>query len=146
MKIMSKYKNILVISICSFLAGYLLVSPKEKIKEVTKYVTVEVEKKQTKKTTRIKETTGTDGSTIKDTTIVEDSTSETSRNTSFSSERSKDRSKGVSLGLLALKDIDRFSEKTHIGAVVSVPIIGKVSLIGSLDSTQRVGLGVSLEF
>ncbi len=146
MKIMSKYKNILVVSICSFLAGYLLVSPKEKIKEVTKYVTVEVEKKQTKKTTRIKETTGTDGSTIKDTTIVEDSTSETSRNTSFSSERSKDRSKGVSLGLLALKDIDRFSEKTHIGAVVSVPIIGKVSLIGSLDSTQRVGLGVSLEF
>jgi hypothetical protein len=146
MKIMSKYKNILIVSICSFLAGYLLVSPKEKIKEVTKYVTVEVEKKQTKKTTRIKETTGTDGSTIKDTTIVEDSTSETSRNTSFSSERSKDRSKGVSLGLLALKDIDRFSEKTHIGAVVSVPIIGKVSLIGSLDSTQRVGLGVSLEF
>jgi hypothetical protein len=146
MKIMSKYRNILVISICSFLAGYLLVSPKEKIKEVTKYVTVEVEKKQTKKTTRIKETTGTDGSTIKDTTIVEDSTSETSRNTSFSSERSKDRSKGISLGLLALKDIDRFSEKTHIGAVVSVPIIGKVSLIGSLDSTQRVGLGVSLEF
>ena len=143
---MSKYRNILVISICSFLAGYLLVSPKEKIKEVTKYVTVEVEKKQTKKTTRIKETTGTDGSTIKDTTIVEDSTSETSRNTSFSSERSKDRSKGISLGLLALKDIDRFSEKTHIGAVVSVPIIGKVSLIGSLDSTQRVGLGVSLEF
>jgi hypothetical protein len=146
MKIMSKYKNILIVSICSFLAGYLLVSPKEKIKEVTKYVTVEVEKKQTKKTTRIKETKGTDGSTTKDTTIVEDSTSETSRDTSFSSERSKDRSKGVSLGLLALKDIDRFSEKTHIGAVVSVPIIGKVSLIGSLDSTQRVGLGVSLEF
>jgi hypothetical protein len=145
MKTITKYKNLLLASLIFFTAGYFITPKKETVKEVVKYVTVEVEKKKTKKVTTVKESTSKDGSSIKETTVVEDSSSETSKETSRISEKTS-TSRGVAVGLLAIKDLNAFSDKPEFGAVVSVPIIGRLSAIASADTTKRVGLGLSLEF
>ena len=141
---MKKYLNYGIIAIIALLVGRFVLQPKPKIKEVVKYVEKKEETKKTKKTTRTRETKNPDGSSQTETEVVEDSTSNSS--STIASEKSKVISKGVSVGILALKDLDRFSEKLEYGAVVSVPVFGSLSVIGSADTTKRVGLGIALEF
>ena len=146
MERIKKYLNIIIASAVSFSIGYFILKPKPEVKEVIKYVTVEVEKKQTKKTTKVRETKNPDGSSTTDTVITEDTSSETSTVQAGSKETTISQSKGISIGVLALKDLDRFSEKTHAGAVISVPLLGNLSATSYLDTTKRVGIGLSLEF
>ena len=141
---MKKYLNYAIIAITALLIGRFVLQPKPKLKEVVKYVEKKEETKKTKKTTRTRETKNPDGSSQTETEVVEDSTSNSS--STIASEKSKVISKGVSVGILALKDLDRFSEKLEYGAVVSVPVFGSLSVIGSADTTKRVGLGIALEF
>ena len=141
---MKQYLNYGIIAIIALLVGRFVLQPKPKIKEVVKYVEKKEETKKTKKTTRTRETKNPDGSSQTETEVVEDSTSNSS--STIASEKSKVISKGVSVGILALKDLDRFSEKLEYGAVVSVPVFGSLSVIGSADTTKRVGLGIALEF
>jgi hypothetical protein len=141
---MKKYLNYAIIAITALLIGRFVLQPKPKVKEVVKYVEKKEETKKTKKTTRTRETKNPDGSSQTETEVVEDSTSNSS--STIASEKSKVISKGVSVGILALKDLDRFSEKLEYGAVVSVPVFGSLSVIGSADTTKRVGLGIALEF
>lgn len=137
-------RNYTIVAMASLLVGRFILQPKPKIKEVIKYVEKKEETKKTKKTTRTRERKNPDGSSQTETEIVEDSTSNSS--TTIASEKTKSISKGVSVGILALKDLDRFSNKTEFGAVVSVPVFGSLSVVGSADTTKRVGLGVALEF
>lgn len=141
---MKQYLNYGIIAIIALLVGRFVLQPKPKIKEVVKYVEKKEETKKTKKTTRTRERKNPDGSSQTETEVVEDSTSNSS--STIASEKSKVISKGISIGILALKDLDRFSEKLEYGAVVSVPVFGSLSVIGSADTTKRVGLGVALEF
>lgn len=138
----------ILISAClvSFLIGRYVVKPRIEIKEVIKYVTVEVEKKKTKKTTKVIERKNPDGSSSSETTIVEDSSSERNSQTSGTKETFASSSSGLTFGVLALKDVDSFRDKTHYGVVLSAPLVGNLKATGYLDTTKRVGLGLGLEF
>jgi hypothetical protein len=141
---MKKYLNYVIVGAIALLVGRFVLQPKPKTIEVVKYVEKKEETKKTKKTTRTRERKNPDGSSQTETEIVEDSTSNSS--STIASEKSTSTSRGISVGILALKDLDRFSEKLEYGAVVSVPVFGSLSIIGSADTTKRVGLGLALEF
>lgn len=141
---MKKYLNYAIIAIIALLVGRFVLQPKHKVKEKIVYVEKKEETKKTKKTTRIKEQKNPDGSSQTETEIVEDSTSSSS--STIASEKTKVISKGISVGVLALKDLDRFSNKTEFGAMISVPVMGSLSVVGTADTTKRVGLGIALEF
>lgn len=141
---MKKYSNHAIIAIIALLVGRFVLQPKQKVKEKIVYVEKKEETKKTKKTTRTRERKNPDGSSQTETEIVEDSTSNSS--STIASEKTKVISKGISVGVLALKDLDRFSNKTEFGAMVSVPVMGSLSVVGTADTTKRVGLGIALEF
>ncbi len=141
---MKQYLNYAIVGVIALLVGRFVLQPKPKVKEVVKYLEKKEETKKTKKTTRTRERKNPDGSSQTETEIVEDSTSNST--TTIASEKTTSTSKGVSVGVLALKDLDRFSEKLEYGAVVSVPVFGSLSVIGSADTTKRIGLGLALEF
>lgn len=141
---MKQYLNYVIVGAIALLVGRFVLQPKPKTIEVVKYVEKKEETKKTKKTTKTRERKNPDGSSQTETEVVEDSTSNST--TTIASEKSTSTSRGISVGILALKDLDRFSEKLEYGAVVSVPVFGSLSVIGSADTTKRVGLGVALEF
>lgn len=138
----------ILISAClvSFLVGRYVVKPRVETKEVIKYVTVEVEKKKTKKVTRVSERKNPDGSSTSETTIVEDSSSERTSETSGTRQTFASSSSGLTLSLLALKDVETFAQKTHYGITISAPLIGNLKATSYLDTSKRVGLGLGLEF
>jgi hypothetical protein len=147
---MMKYKVHFIIAAVCILIGRYVLSPKQEIVTVTKYVEVKQassskkEKKKTRTTIVIKP----DGTSTTDTTTEE--TSDTSSNTSSStsSSTSKIISKGstISLGVLAIKDAQNIQRSADIGVIASIPLIGNVSAVGIVDTSKRVGLGLSLEF
>lgn len=145
-----KIKTYLIIGIVCFLAGKYIFPPdgEVKVKEVVKYVEKKQEDKKTRVVTRIKETSKNDGTTTKETVIVEDSTNKTTSvvDSEKKSENNKTSSSKISFGIMVLKDVPEFSQKTHIGVLTSIPLFGKLSIIGTLDTTKRVGLGVSVGF
>jgi hypothetical protein len=143
---MKKYLNYAIVGAVCLLVGRFVLQPKQEVKEVVKYVEKKEEMKKTKKVVKIKEEKKPDGTTSSETTITEDSNTETNTSISSSKETSIKTGSGVSVGILALKDLNKFSEKLEYGAVVSVPVFGSLSVIGSADTTKRVGLGVALEF
>jgi hypothetical protein len=129
-------RNFTLVAVAAFLAGRYLVKPVERVKEVVKYVEVEKKKRKTK----VVEVKNPDGSERRETTIEEDQTS------TKVAEKYKSKKKGVGIGVIALKDLSEFSSKTEFGIVSTIPLFGNVSLVGTVDSTKRVGLGISLEF
>lgn len=141
---MKQYLNYVIVGVIALVIGRFVLQPKPKTIEVVRYVEKKEETKKTKKITKTKERKNPDGSSQTEVEIVEDSTSNSS--TTIASEKSTSTSKGVSVGILALKDLDKFSEKLEYGAIVSVPVLGSLSIIGSADTTKRVGLGLALEF
>ena len=146
MEKIKQYYTIALSCIISFCIGYFVLKPKQETKEVIKYVTIEVEKKKTKKVTRVSERRNTDGSSSTDTVITEDSQSESSSSSSSSREIITSSSKSLTLTLLGIKNSANLAEKTNIGLVVSVPVIGRLSASTYVDSNKNVGLGLSLEF
>jgi hypothetical protein len=145
MKNISQYKNLLIVGLISLLVGRFVIQPKQEVKEVIKYVQVEVKKEKKKKVTTTKETTNADGSSTVDTTIEEDSSSDSQSSISYSDE-TKFKKANITIGVLALKDLGKFSEKTNFGVVAVSPLLGNLSIVGTLDTTKRIGLGIALEF
>lgn len=148
---MSKYKvHILIGLSCLFIGRYVISNTKVVTKEVIKYV----EKKETSATKKERKrvrtivTTNPNGTTVTETSSDESSDTSTSSSSSTSLDQTTITSKGptMSLGVLAIKDAQNFSKKTEFGIVASVPLIGNISAISMLDTTKRVGLGLSLEF
>lgn len=141
---MKQYLNYVIVGVIALVIGRFVLQPKPKTIEVVRYVEKKEETKKTKKITKTKERKNPDGSSQTEVEVVEDSTSNSS--STIASEKTKVISKGISVGILALKDLDKFSEKLEYGAIVSVPVLGSLSIIGSADTTKRVGLGLALEF
>lgn len=149
---MSKLKlflNFVAVGIVGILIGRYILKPKQKIKEVIKTVEVEkIVKVESKKvTTKIKETIKKDGTKETETIIIEDSNKKEVGKVENRQEVNKisESGSGITLGLLALKDIDRFSEKTHVGFIAGIPVMGNLKIITSLDTSRRVGIGLALE-
>ncbi len=141
---MKQYLNYVIVGVIALVVGRFVLQPKPKTIEVVTYVEKKEETKKTKKITKTKERKNPDGSSQTEVEVVEDSTSNSS--STIASEKTKVISKGISVGILTLKDLDKFSEKLEYGAIVSVPVLGSISIIGTADTTKRVGLGLALEF
>lgn len=147
---MKRYLTYGIIGAVCLLIGRYVLQPKQEVKtvEIIKYVEKKEEQKKSNKKTKIVENKRPDGSSTTETTIIEDHASSTTTETSSTKETSKivSSKKGVSLGVLAIKDFPRFREKLDYGIVASVPLIGNLSVLTMADTTKRVGLGISLEF
>jgi len=141
--------NFIAVGIIGILIGRYTLKPKQKTKEVIKTVEVEkIVKVESKKvTTKIKETIKKDGTKETETTIIEDSSKKEVGKVENRQEVNKvsESGSGITFGLLALKDIDRFSEKTHVGVIAGIPLFGNLKIISSLDTSKRVGIGLALE-
>jgi hypothetical protein len=149
MKTLQNLKLPIIVGIISLLVGRYVLTPKQEVKQVIKIVEVEKNVKEEKKKvkTKIKEIVATDGTRTTETTIDEDSgTRETNtRDTKIDSKTVTKTGSGLTLGLLAIKDIDNFSA-TEYGATVAVPLIGNLKVIGLATTGKQVGLGLGLEF
>jgi hypothetical protein len=136
----------IIVGIVCLLVGRFVLQPKAEVKEVVKYVEKKEEVKKKKKTTRIREEKKPDGTTTTETEVVENDESQTNTSIASSKETRKKSSSGISIGVLALKDLDQFSDKTEFGVLTAIPVIGNLSLVGTADTTKRIGLGLALEF
>jgi len=147
---MKKYLNYAIIGASCLLIGRYILQPKAKVevREVVKYVEKKEETTKKKKKTTVKETINTDGSSVTETVIVEDTVSDTKTEVIASKESSKKTSsgKGITLGVLAITDVAEFRRKPDVGVVVTVPLVGNLSVAALADSSRRVGVGLSLEF
>lgn len=143
-------RNYTIIAISCLLIGRYVIQPKQQVKEVVKVVEVEKSVKEEKKKTHteVKERKNKDGSVETVTVIVEDSSiRETgSRETKIDKKLVSSSGKGITLGVLALKDLDHFSDKPEFGVLTAIPVFGNLSLVGTADTTKRVGLGLAMEF
>lgn len=147
---MKKYVTYIIVGAsCLFIGRYVL-KPKQEIKEVIKIIEVEKQVKEEKKKVKKKvvEIVKPDGTKEIKTEITEDTTSKETGTKETKSETTLVAKSGskLTLGLLALKDLDIFSDKTEFGVLTSVPLFGNLSVVGTIDTTKRVGVGLSLEF
>jgi len=154
---MSKLKQfglIGVVAVIGILVGRYVLQPKSKVetKEVVKYVEVFKEKKEEKKNVKtvITEKIHKDGTREITTVITDNSTSteQTNRDTKLDSEKTKlvKTGAGLSLSLLAIKDIPNPSKGIAYGAVISVPIIGNLNATGMVTTEKQVGIGIGITF
>ena len=143
---MKQFGIITIIALSSFAAGKYLFPPKAEVKEVVKYV--QVEKKEEKKNKVIvkKEVKKPDGTVITDTTETEYTQTNTDTSTKIDSQKIAKSASKITLGVLALKNVEKFSDKTEFAATVTVPLFGAVraQAIGTTD--KKVGLGLALDF
>jgi hypothetical protein len=126
--------------------GRYVLTPKQEIKEVVKIVEVEKKRSETDKKTVTKETTKKDGTIIKEIVEVENTVIDSERDTRIDSSKSTKTGSGITLGLLALKDASDLRNPVEYGALVGVPLIGNLNVIGTVDTSKRVGVGLSIEF
>jgi hypothetical protein len=143
---MKTYVITAIIALCSFLAGKYLFPPKPEIKEVTKTVTVEkyVEKRNVKKNKVI--TKKPDGTKITEITEIDTSIITDNRNSKTEKKTQVKSAAKLTLGLLAIKQINDFGQPFEYGATISVPVFGAVKAQGLVTTDKRVGLGLGLEF
>jgi len=149
-----KYKVIAIVAIVALLVGRYVLQPKAEIqiKETIKYVEVFKEKKEEKKKvkTTIKERTNADGSKETTTVITDDSSSSSQTNKDTKLDSSKEttikKGSGLTLSLLAIKDIPSPLKPLSYGVVVSVPVFGNLNATGMFTTEKQVGLGLGISF
>lgn len=147
---MKKYINYGIIAAVSILIGRYVLQPKQEVKtvEVIKYIEKKQESSNTNRTTTTRETTNPDGTRVTETTTTETSNSQTSTNISSSQERQITASskKGISFGILAIKDFPKFEKSYDYGIIATIPLVGNLSISTLADTSKRIGIGLSLEF
>jgi hypothetical protein len=151
---LKQYGLIGLVAIAGILIGRYVIQPKTTVqtKEVVKYVEVFKEKKEEKKNVKtiIKEKTNVDGSKETTTEITDNTTTidQTNRDTKLESEKTKvvTTGSGLTLSLLAIKDIPNPNKAIAYGAVISVPIFGRLNATGLVTTDKQVGLGLGLSF
>lgn len=142
---MKKYRLPIIAAIAGLLAGrFLLQAPvKTETKEVVKYVEKKQEDK--KKNIVIVKRQNKDGSIETRTEIKEDTKTRTDSKLDSSKSVATKTGSGVTVGVLALKDLSRASELDY-GLSVTVPIHGAVKLQAIGTTGKTVGAGVAIEF
>jgi hypothetical protein len=143
---MSKSISIpLVAAVVGLLVGRFVLQPPVKIqtKEVVKYVERKQEDK--KKNVVIVERRLKDGSVEKRTEIKEAAKSVTDSKLDSTKQQSIKKGSGVTVGVLALKDLANPSE-TDYGMSVTVPVHGALKIQGFGTTGKQVGIGIAVEF
>lgn len=147
---MKNYKIFIISCVSCFLIGRFAFQPKAKVqtKEVVKYVESKKEDKKTSVVTRTREEKKPDGTVITEITVSDNSSTVTESNQEYSSKKNKKSEYGsnVSIGLMIVKDIQNFKNTPDYAIFTRVPVVGAMSIISTLDTTKRIGIGVSLEF
>lgn len=140
-------RNYTIVAISCLLIGRYVLQPEPKT--ITKVVTKEVEKKQEKKdekkVVKSTKTKKPDGTITTETTVTIDTQTKTSTEKKVESEVSQSKGKGVTLGLLAVKELDSL-QQTHAEAIATVPFFGNLSIATSINTKKQIGLGLALEF
>ena len=152
MKTLQQFK----LPIIAFVLGAILgrtVIPKTEIKEVVRYQKViEQQKEQDKKkTVVIVEKKNTDGSSTKETTIKEDTQTNTKSDTKIvdKMDNTKIQSNSqVTVGILALSEINKniLTKSPNYGIIIGVPVVNFVSVTGLLTTDKKIGIGLSIQF
>lgn len=151
---LKQYGLIGVVAILGILVGRYILQPKSKVetKEVVKYIEVFKEKKEEKKNVKtvITEKINKDGTKEITTVITDNSTSnsQTNKDSKLESDKTKIVKNGIglSLSLLAIKDIPNPSRAISYGAVISVPIVGNLNATGMVTTEKQVGIGLGITF
>lgn len=140
---MKNLKYYALTAIISLLVGRYVLQPEPKT--ITKIVEKkqEREKKDEKKKITSVKTKKPDGTETTETTVTIDTKSDKATVTDKSTSIAK--GKGVTLGVLAVKDLSNF-QPTNVEAVAVVPFFGNLSIVGSVNSLKQVGLGLAVEF
>jgi hypothetical protein len=143
---MKKYLILVGVGLAAFLAGKYLTTPRVEVKEVVKVV--EVEKKQQKKDKVVKSTKvkKPDGTVVTETTVTEQTQTNTDRTAQTEATKVTKTGPKITVGVLAVKNVDRFSEPMEFAATVTVPVFGNVKAQALGTTDKKVGLGVALEF
>jgi hypothetical protein len=119
-----------------------------KVEEVIKYVEVKQENKNV--VLKTKKTTNVDGSIVEE-TIMEDK-SIVKTDTKIDSEKKSEsetittRDIGLNLGLLAIKDMNKLSDKTEYALVVKKRVFSAVSINGMVSTDKKIGVGLGWDF
>lgn len=147
---LNNYKYVLIIGTLCFLAGKYIFPPDKEIqvKEVVKYVTVKEEVVKEVVIQKRREEKRPDGTVIIETVSETVDSTETRNSKNLTKNKNKiiSKNKNLSLGLLALKPLDNFNEKTELQVLTIVPLFGNLSVAGSIDSSKKIGVGLVLEF
>lgn len=141
-------KTTIIVAVSCLLIGRYVLTPKPKVvtKEVVKVVEVEKKTVDTKKKKVTKETKGKDGTIVVETTETEDTRIDVDRSTKVDSSKvSKSGGTAITLGLLAIKDLDDLA-RTEYGAVAAVPLMGNLKVVGTASTNKTVGLGLAIDF
>lgn len=141
-------KTTIIVAVSCLLIGRYVLTPKPKVvtKEVVKVVEVEKKTVDTKKKKVTKETKGKDGTIVVETTETEDTRIDVDRSTKVDSSKvSKSGGTAITLGLLAIKDLDDLA-RTEYGAVAAVPLMGNLKVVGTASTDKKVGLGLAIDF
>lgn len=150
MKFLEKYKLVFIVGITCLFVGRFVLTPKQEVqvKEVIKYVENKKEDKKTNTTVVIREEKKPDGTVVKETTTSESSQITTASSQNYSNKSSKISKSGtsISIGALILKDINDFKKQQEYAILTKVPVFGNISVIGTLDTSKRAGIGISLDF
>lgn len=143
---MKNYLIIGAIALGSFLAGKYLFPPKPQIKKIVKYVEVEKKVQNRDKTVKSVKVKRPDGTVVTETTVVENTKTTTDKASKLESEKVTKNGPGITVGVLAIKQVDKLSEAFEFGATLSVPIFGnfKAQFLGTTE--KRIGAGVAIEF
>ena len=141
-------KTTIIVAVSCLLIGRYVLTPKPKVvtKEVVKVVEVEKKTVDTKKKKVTKETKGKDGTIVVETTETEDTKVDVNKSTKVDSSKvSKSGGTAITLGLLAIKDLDDLA-RTEYGAVAAVPLMGNLKVVGTASTNKTVGLGLAIDF
>lgn len=147
---LKNYRYIILVGILCFLAGKYIFPPDKEVqvKEVVKYVTVKEEVVKEVVIQRKREEKRPDGTIIVETVSETIDSTETRNSTNLTQDKIKitSKKKSLSLGLLALKPLDNFNQKTEFQVLTIAPLFGNLSIAGSIDSSKKIGVGLVLEF
>lgn len=99
---------------------------------------------------KTKKTTNVDGSIVEE-SITEDKSitktdSELNSKTDIKTETITIRDIGLNLGVLAIKDINKLSDKTEYAFVVKKRIFSAVTINGLVTTDKKIGLGLGWDF
>lgn len=145
MNTLQKLGLVSILCLSSFLAGKYLFPPKPQIKEVIKTVQVEKKQKKEDKVVKSTKTKRPDGTIVTETTVVTKTDTVTDKASQSESTKTTSGPK-IGVGVLAIKNVSKFSEDATFGVTLSVPVFGNVKAQALGTTDKKVGLGLLMEF
>lgn len=118
------------------------------IKEVVKIVEVKQENKNV--VLKTKKTTHVDGTIVEESVMEDKSVTKTDTKVDSLKESKSEtiitRDIGLNLGLLAIKDINKLSDKTEYAFTIKKRVFSAVTINGLVTTDKKIGVGLGWDF